>query len=91
MANAVYILCALTSITCAALLLRGFVRTRARLLMWSSLCFFFLGINNVLLLLDKIVFPELDYILGVPFMIWRTLAALIGLSLLLIGLIIDVD
>lgn len=91
MANAVYILCALTSIACAGLLWRGYRRSRARLLMWSSLCFVFLGFNNVLLSIDKVMLPDTDYILGVHFMLWRTLVALLGLALLLIGLILDLD
>lgn len=91
MADIVYILCALTSVACAALLWRGYRRSRARLLMWSSLCFFFLGLNNVLLSIDKVLLPDTDYILGMHFMLWRTLAALVGLVLLLIGLALDMD
>ena len=55
MAETVYALCALTSLACAALLLRGYVRSRVRLLLWSGLCFAFLFLNNVLLFVDKVV------------------------------------
>jgi hypothetical protein len=77
----VYALCALTSILCAVLLLRGYARSRARLLLWSALCFCGLALNNVALVLDKATFPELDLSLA------RTLPAIIGLALLLYGLI----
>jgi len=89
MAEAVYILCALTSLACAALLMRGYRRSRARLLFWSSLCFVFLFVNNVLLFVDKVVLPEVDDMLGVPFAIWRGSAALVGLLLLVVGLVWD--
>ena len=39
MAETVYILCALTCMACAVLLLRGYRRSRARFLLWSSICF----------------------------------------------------
>ena len=40
MASAVYLLCALTAILCAWLLLQAyFARGRYRLLLWSGLCF----------------------------------------------------
>ena len=34
MATLVYALCALTSLACAVLLLRGYLSSRARLLLW---------------------------------------------------------
>ena len=91
MAATVYILCALTSLACAVMLWRGFAQSRARFLMWSSLCFALLAVNNVLLFADKVVFPETDSVLGVSFPIWRSAAALIGLALLIYGLIWDAE
>ena len=85
MAEAVYILCAATSIACAVLLWRGYSRTRARLLLWSALCFVGLALNNVLLFVDLILLPEVDL------KVWRTLAALLGLGVMLYGLIKDAD
>ena len=85
MAEAVYILCALTSIACAVLLLRAYGRTRARLLLWSGLCFAFLGTNNVLLFLDLSVFEHMDLRL------LRHSMALAGLLLLVWGLVWDAD
>ena len=39
MATAVYILNSVTFRACAVLLLRGFIRGKQRLLLWSGLCF----------------------------------------------------
>jgi hypothetical protein len=83
MAEAVYILCAATSLVCAILLARGYQRTRARLLLWSSLCFAGLVVNNLLLIVDFVVFKEADLTL------WRTASALPALGVLLYGLIWD--
>lgn len=80
MAEAVYILCAITSILCAVLLLRGYRTTRTRLLFWASLCFVFLAINNVILYLDLVVLRQID-------LFWyRNIAAVIGMLLLIFGL-----
>jgi hypothetical protein len=81
MATLVYALCALTSLACAVLLLRGYASSRARLLLWSGLCFAGLAANNVLLLIDKRVVPTVDLSL------WRSLPALAGVALLLYGLV----
>jgi hypothetical protein len=81
MATLVYTLCALTSLACAVLLLRGYASTRARLLLWSGLCFAGLAANNALLLIDKSLVPAVDLSL------WRTLPALAGVALLLYGLV----
>jgi uncharacterized protein DUF5985 len=83
MSFAVYILCALTSLACAVMLLRSYVKTRVRLLLWSGLCFIGLTANNVLLFVDLIVVPNVDLSL------WRHCATLAGLALLLYGLIWD--
>jgi hypothetical protein len=60
MAEAVYMLCGLTSLFCAVLLIRSFRRQRSRLLLWSSLCFVGLAANNALLVVDLMVVPEVD-------------------------------
>lgn len=83
MAEGVYILCALTSIACAVLLVRGYLRSRARFLLWSALCFVGLGLNNVLLFLDLIVFTKVDLLF------WRNAVALVAVSMLLYGLVWD--
>ncbi len=83
MAAAVYLLCALTSIACAALLIRAYHANRARLLFWSSLCFIGLAINNVLVFFDLIVVPEVDLRL------LRDVVAMIAMAIMLFGLIWD--
>lgn len=81
MAEAVYVLCALTSAACAALLLRGYRHSGHRLLFWSGLCFVALFFNNLFLVLDKLVFPGVD--LGLV----RAGFAVLGVGTLLYGLI----
>jgi len=58
--TAVYVLCFLTSAACAWLLGRSYLRTRARLLLGSSICFILLALNNLALVVDLVVFPDLD-------------------------------
>jgi hypothetical protein len=72
-----------TSIACALLLLRKYRVSRARLLFWASLCFVGLAINNVLLFADLVMFPELNLSW------WRTIAALVGMTVLVYGLIAE--
>ncbi|MCA1664730.1 MAG: DUF5985 family protein [Myxococcales bacterium] len=60
MTEAIFALCALTSLGCAVLLLRSYRATRARLLLWSSVCFVGLAINNLLLCVDFIILPDID-------------------------------
>jgi len=81
MATVVHVLCALTSAGCAVLLLRGYARRRVRLLLWSGLCFVGLAINNIILVIDLHLLPDLDL------SIWSTLPAVAGVALLLYGLI----
>ena len=85
MAEAVYALCALTSILCAVLLLRGYMATRTRLLFWASLCFVGFALNGVLLFVDLVMLPHVDLFL------WRTLPALVGVMVFLYGLIWEVE
>jgi hypothetical protein len=57
----VYLLCALTSAGCAFALLRMYRRRRTAILLWSSLCFVGLSVNNALLFVDLVVLPtEVD-------------------------------
>ncbi len=77
----VSVLCALTSLTAALLLLRGFARSRARLLLWSGLCFLGFAVNNAVLVLDQRITQDLSEL--------RTLPAILGVALLLYGLVWD--
>jgi hypothetical protein len=81
MAEAVYILCAVTSIICAVLLFRGYRASRTRLLFWSSVCFVGLALNNVLLVVDLVLIESID------FSLMRTVTALIAMTVLVFGLV----
>lgn len=60
MAQTIFALCALTSLGCALLLWRSYRATRARLLLWSSVCFAGLAVNNILVCVDFIIVPNVD-------------------------------
>jgi hypothetical protein len=83
MVTTIYFLCALTSLLCAFLLCRGYLKTRYPLLFWSGLCFIGLTLNNLLVILDRIIFPGP----GVDLLTWRLGATLISLTLMLVALI----
>jgi hypothetical protein len=77
----VYVSCAAASALCAALLLRGWVASRQRLLFWSALCFVGLALNNALMVVDYLVVPNVDLAL------LRTSIALAAVGTLLFGLV----
>jgi hypothetical protein len=79
----VYGLCMLTALTCAWLLLQAYRKTHYRLLFWCSLFFSISALNNVFLVVDKVMYPTLDLTL------YRYLVALAGLFVLLPGLILE--
>jgi hypothetical protein len=70
---------------CAVLLLRGYARRRARLLLWAALCFIGLAIDNALLFVDRVLVPD-QTVFGA-----RRLFSLVGVALLLYGLIWEAD
>lgn len=79
----VYSLCAMTALVCSYLLLQAYRRSGYRLLLWSGICFAGLTVNNLFLVFDKLVFPDLDLSLV------RTSVALVSMAILLYGLIWD--
>jgi hypothetical protein len=81
----VYVLCFLTSAACAWLLGRAYARTGTRLLLWSSICFGFLAANNLVLVLDLVIWPELDMGLA------RLILALAALVSLIWGFVWEVE
>lgn len=85
MSKLVYLLCALTAIACAWMLLRAYLNSRVRLLLWSALCFAGLAANNVLLVLDRLVLTAQDL------STWRLSIALVSILLLVAGLILEAD
>jgi hypothetical protein len=85
MAEIVYLLCALTSVACAALLIRQYMRARTKLLLWSSACFAGLAVNNALLFVDLVLVPAMDL------STYRAAVALMAMVVLLYGLIWEVQ
>ena len=81
----VYILCFLTSSACAWLLGLSYSRSRVRLLLWSSICFAFLALNNLVLVLDLVVWPQPETDLRLP----RLLLALAAVVSLIWGFMWD--
>lgn len=83
MAELIYVLCALTSFACAWLLLHRYRISGHRLVFWSGLCFVGMTVNNLMLVFDKLIFPEMNLL---PL---RHLGGLIGVMMLLYGLIYE--
>lgn len=83
---AVYILNSCIYGLCGVLLLRGYVRGRQRLLLWSGLCFSLLAVSNILVFVDLIVFPT-----QIDLYPERLLIACLAMALLLYGLIWESD
>jgi hypothetical protein len=82
----VYVLCFLTSAACAWLLGRSFARSGNRLLLWSSICFVFLALNNLALVLDLVVFPT-----SIDLRLLRVGLALAAVASLIWGFVWEVD
>ena len=85
MSSVIYGLCAAVALLCAVVLFAAWRRQRHRLLLWSGLCFAGFTINNALLVLDKVIYPDVDL------SVWRTGVAVISIAVLLYGLIWDAD
>jgi hypothetical protein len=83
MRAAVDLLCALTSLGCAALLLRSYRQTRFSLLLWAGLCFVGFLVGNCALFANEVFFADMDL------SVWRKAPVLVGLALLLYGMIME--
>jgi len=83
MAELVYILCAIMSVACAVMLFKQYRQNATHLILWSCLCFVGLALNNAILVIDVIIFPQVDFNGG----LWRSVLSSISGSLLLFGLI----
>ena len=81
----VYLLCFLTSGLCAFLLGRSFRMNRSRTLLWSAVCFVLLAVVNGIVILDMLIYPEID------FRPLRMSLTAIAVSVLLFGFIWDED
>lgn len=85
MAGLVYSGCALLALACAVLLLISYRRSGSRLLLWSGLCFAGLTLNNLLVLIDLNIVPDISLFT------WRNATALFSMALMLYGLIWETD
>lgn len=85
LATTVYALCFVTSAMCGGLLVRSFLRSRTRLLLWSAACFVLLALNNLLVVIDLVFLPSIDLS---PL---RVAASLAAASTLLFGFVWEVD
>ena len=82
MERLVYLLCALTSVSCAFLLLRNFRRSQSKLLLWSGLCFCSFAASNIVLFIDLGMLPK-----EIDLSYYRDGLTLTGLLFLSYGLI----
>jgi hypothetical protein len=83
--TAVYFLCFLTSASCAFLLVRSYLQNRSKLLLWSAVCFVFLSLNNLVLVLDLVFFPDVNFGLT------RPLLSFAAVTTILYGFIWELD
>ncbi len=81
---AVYLLCLVASGGCAALLVRSYLQSGGRLLLWSAACFVFLALNNSLVVLDLVI-ESADLL---PL---RRLRALAAVGVLVLGFIWETE
>jgi hypothetical protein len=82
-AEIIYACCAVLSVLCFIFLFRGFRQSQSQLLLWSSLAFAFLALNNLILFADLVLLPDIEFSGGM----WRVVSGAMGGCLLLFGLI----
>jgi hypothetical protein len=80
-AKTIYLLCAATSLVVAMMLLRQYLKSRTRLLLWSLISFAGLAVNNVLVYVDLVMYT------GVDLSLYRSAAGAIAMAVMLYGLI----
>jgi hypothetical protein len=84
-AEAIYVLCAVTSLVSGGLLLRYYLARRTPLLLWSCIGFIGLAVNNVLVYVDLVLVPDADL------QLWRTVAGAGAMLAMVYGLIWEAD
>lgn len=85
LASIVYLLCFLAALVCALLLLRAYRGSRSRLLLWAGLGFAALTLNNLLLVIDLVVWR------GVDLSVARQAAAGLAIGIFLYGFLWEVE
>lgn len=86
LAEAIYLLCAATSLVAAGLLLRYYLARRTPLLLWSTVGFLGLAVNNVLVYADLVLFARV-----VDLSLVRTIVGAAGMLAMVYGLIWKAD
>jgi hypothetical protein len=83
MAEIVYMLCGLFSFICAWLLFRSYRKAPSHLLFWSGLSFGLMALNNIILFVDLVIFPQVEF----SGALIRTICSALAGIVLLFGLI----
>lgn len=83
--TSIYLLCIITAAACFWLLLRGYRRSGTRLLLWSSVCFGFLALHSLIVMMDIFVFPDMDL------QLLRHASSLAAVGSLIFGLVWETD
>lgn len=81
----VYLLCFLTAAICAVLLARRYFAAPTPVLLWSAACFVFLALTNLLVVVDRVLLPEMDLRTE------RLVLALLAVAVLLFGFIWEAE
>jgi hypothetical protein len=81
----IYLLCFLTALACCLLLVRGHRRSGTRLLLWSAVCFGFLAVHALIVIVELLVLP------GTDLQALRHVASLAAVSSLIVGLIWEAE
>jgi len=81
----VYGLCLAASLVCAFLLLNAWRQSRSRLLFWAALGFGLLAVNNLFLVGDLVLFPQVDL------WPWRQAASALSVAVLLYGFVWEAE
>jgi hydrogenase/urease accessory protein HupE len=83
MAELIYGLCTILSLAIAVMLWRQHRRMPTRMIYWTALCFSGLALSNLLLVLDKLVVPDIDL------RVLRHTVSLLSIGMLLFGLVYE--
>jgi hypothetical protein len=81
----IYLLCLATAVACCLLLLRGYLRSGARLLLWSAVCFGFLALHASIVTVELLIIP------GTDLQALRHVASLAAASSLIVGLVWEAE
>lgn len=84
--NIVYLFCAVVTIGCAVLLVRGYLRFRVKLVFWGAIFFICFAMSNIVLFFDLAILPP-----SVDLSPYRDALTLAGLIAMIFGLIKEGD